>query len=243
MSKNIAIIFAGGVGQRMQNGALPKQFLELHGKPIIIYTLEKFQTNSQIDSIVVVCVSGWEDYLQKKLELFGITKVDKILTGGETAIKSQFIGLDYVQSQISEGEDDVVLLHDGVKPLIDKNTIDKNIESVHQNGSAITVVPAIETIGFKGESGKLERTFDRSKCVMARAPQSYYLSDIYNLHLRAQKDQRNDFVDSATMMQYYDHELYTVEGQTNNIKITTPTDFYIFRAILDAQENQQVFGG
>lgn len=243
MSKNVAIIFAGGVGQRMQNGALPKQFLELHGKPIIIYTLEKFQNDNNIDEIVIVCVKDWEGFLQKKLDLFGITKAVKILTGGASAIESQFIGIQYVKQHSAASDNTIVLLHDGVRPLVDQQTIDANIKSVQKNGSAITVVPAIETIGFSDHSGRLEKTVDRSKCVMARAPQSYYLKDIYEVHLRAQKDDKTDFIDSATMMQYYGHDLYTVEGGTNNIKVTTPTDFYIFRAILDAQENQQIFGG
>lgn len=243
MGKNVAIIFAGGVGQRMHNGALPKQFLELHGKPIIIYTLEKFESNPNISDIVIVCVKGWESFLQKKLSLFGITKVIKILTGGKSAIESQFIGIQYVNDLYEDDKETVVLLHDGVRPLVDEKTINKNIDSVRKNGSAITVVPAIETIGFSDDSGKLEKTVDRSKCVMARAPQSYFLSDIHQVHLLAKRENKSDFIDSATMMQYYGHKLYMVVGETNNIKVTTPTDFYIFRAILDAQENEQVFGG
>ncbi|MCV3324502.1 2-C-methyl-D-erythritol 4-phosphate cytidylyltransferase [Pediococcus ethanolidurans] len=241
---NYAIIFAGGVGRRMNNGSLPKQFLEVHGKPIIIYTLEKFDRNPLIDGVVVICVAGWEDYLQEKINLFGLNKICKILTGGKTAVKSQFIGIDYVKTNLVNDSDTVVLLHDGVRPLIDQKTIDANIKTVQLNGSAITTVPAIETIGISSESGDLERFVDRSKCVMARAPQSYHLDDVYTVHLKAQLEQKSDlFVDSATMMQYYGFALHTVEGNTENIKVTTQTDFYLFRAILDAREEQQMFGG
>lgn len=237
---NYAIIFAGGVGNRMQNGALPKQFLELNDKPIIIYTLEQFEYNDMIDGIIVVCVAGWEDYLQKKLDFFGITKVTKILTGGSSAIESQFIGLDFINN-LGEGNS-IVLLHDGVRPLIDQETITKNVECVQKNGSAITVVPAIETISFSGEEGKITKLIEREKCLMARAPQSYLLKNIYNAHLMAQKENRIDFIDSATMMEHYGFDLFTVEGSTSNIKVTTPTDYYIFKAIIDARSNQQVFG-
>ncbi|KRN21396.1 2-C-methyl-D-erythritol 4-phosphate cytidylyltransferase [Secundilactobacillus similis DSM 23365 = JCM 2765] len=222
----------------MHNGALPKQFLELHGKPIIIYTLEKFEQNENIDGIVVVCVKGWERYLRQKIELFNLKKVLKILTGGETAIESQFVGLEFVKNHVKNDAETVVLLHDGVRPLIDETTINKNIVSVQNNRSAITIVPAIETIGFSDTDGELDKFVDRSKCVMARAPQSYFLSDIYATHVKAQKEKKFEFVDSATMMQHYGFKLHTVLGNTNNIKVTTPTDFYIFRAILDAQESE-----
>lgn len=238
---NYAIIFAGGVGNRMKNGAMPKQFLELHNKPIIIYTLEKFERNSEIDQIIVVCVKGWEKYLQDKISLFGLKKVVKILTGGVTAVQSQFVGLQYIHD-LDNSSNAIVLLHDGVRPLIDDKTITKNVQSVRNNGNAITVVPAIETIGFISDNEKLDKFMDRSKCVMARAPQSYYLDDIYGTHLKAQAEGNESFVDSATMMQHYGTALCTVEGNTNNIKVTTPTDFFIFRAILDAEENQQIFG-
>ncbi|MCI1987547.1 MAG: 2-C-methyl-D-erythritol 4-phosphate cytidylyltransferase [Lactobacillus sp.] len=238
-----AVIFAGGVGRRMNNGALPKQFLEVHSKPIIIYTLEKFEHDDKIDGIVVICVSGWEDYLQEKLDQFGIKKVKQILTGGAEAIDSQFIGVQYVYTHLPHDAQTAVLLHDGVRPLIDTETIDANIATVHDKGTAITVVPAIETIGVGATQGKLDRFVDRSQCVLARAPQSYRLEALYQTFKQAQDEGRHDFIDSASMMQHYGVDLYTVAGSTDNIKVTTPTDFYIFRAILDARENSQIFGG
>lgn len=240
---NYAVIFAGGVGRRMNNGALPKQFLEVHGKPIIIYTLEKFEHDKNIDGIVAVCVAGWEDYLQKKAELFGITKLKVVLTGGKEAIDSQYIGVKYIIDHLDHDADTVVLLHDGVRPLIDQKTIDENITTVHEKGTAITAVHAIETIGVGVTDGKLDQFVDRSKCVMARAPQSYRVESLFETFTKAQASDHHEFVDSASMMQFYGNELYTVMGSTDNIKVTTPTDFYIFRAILDAQENSQIFGG
>lgn len=175
---------------------------------------------------------------------FQYQKGEKVLTGGKTAIESQFIALDYVKKDLKQDpEKTYVLLHDGVRPLIDQDTINKNIECVHQHGTAVTVVPAIETIAISGENHSIDELMDRSKCVMARAPQSYLLTNIYRAYSKAQEDEDNTFIDSATMMMHYGYELYTVEGTTNNIKVTTPIDFYIFKAILDAEPNKQVFGG
>lgn len=239
-----AVIFAGGVGRRMHNGALPKQFLELNDKPIIIYTLEQFERNPQIDGIVVVCVSGWEEYLREKIGFFGLKKVKIVLTGEKTAFESQFVGINYVREHLSEDDSDTfVLLHDGVRPLVDQNTINKNIECVHENSSAITVVPAIETIAIRTEDGSIQDLLNRANCMMARAPQSYRLSVLDTVYNEALSDNNLDFIDTATMMNHYRYQLSTVTGGTDNIKVTTPTDYYIFKAIMDAKSNEQIFGG
>ena len=137
--------------------------------------------------------------------------------------------------------DSVVLIHDGVRPLIDEDTISNNIESVKANGSAITVSPAIETIAVKTETGEIGEIIERSKVEMARAPQSFFLADILEAHEKAKKDGIS-FIDSASLMRHYGHKLFTVEGLPENIKITTPNDFYTFRALVDARENSQIFG-
>ncbi|NLR09052.1 MULTISPECIES: 2-C-methyl-D-erythritol 4-phosphate cytidylyltransferase [Lactobacillaceae] len=241
---NYAIVFAGGVGRRMNNGALPKQFLELNNKPIIIYTLEQFEMNNNVDGIIVVCVSGWKEYLRKKIDLFGLKKVKKILTGGSSALESQFVGVRYIKENlVVNGKDTYVLLHDGVRPLVDQETINSNIKDVKIYGSAITVVPAIETIAISSTNSKISKLLNRDDCLMARAPQSYRLDKLWRTYLEAKNDENLSFIDSATMMQTYGCELHTVLGKTNNIKVTTPVDFYIFKAIMDARMNEQVFGG
>ena len=133
------------------------------------------------------------------------------------------------------------MIHDGVRPLVDEETISRNIESVKVHGTGITVTPAIETITVKTDTGEIGQIIERSKVEMARAPQSFYLRDILDAHKKAEAEGK-DFIDSASMMQYYGHALYTVEGSPENIKITTPNDFYTFRALVDARENSQIFG-
>ncbi len=236
---NIAVVFAGGTGKRMHTKSKPKQFLELHNKPILVYTLEKFQYHSQIDGIVLVVLDEWIPYCQTLIERFQLTKVKAVVAGGGTAISSQRNGL--MKAAELFPDDSVVLIHDGVRPLIDEETITSNIESVLNHGTAITVTPAIETITIKNETGEIGQIIERSKVEMARAPQSFILRDILEAHRKTVEDGK-EFIDSASMMQYYGHALYPVEGSPANIKITTPSDFYIFRALVDAEEESQIFG-
>lgn len=238
---NIAIIFAGGTGKRMNTKAVPKQFLELHGKPVIIYTLEQFENHPEIDQIILVCLSSWIDYAKKLLRKFQITKVTSVVPGGLSGQESIFHGIDTAYRQ-SQDKKDIVLIHDGVRPMINQETITKCLSCVKKNGNAITTTPAIETIFVNGNNGQVGKIFNRSDCAMARAPQCFYLQDIYGAHLKAQSEQRNDFIDSAMLMQHYGADLYMVDGPVENIKITTPTDFYLFRALLDAKENMQIVG-
>ncbi len=236
-----ALIFAGGTGKRMNTKTLPKQFLELHGKPIIIHTIEHFESHPEIKDIVVVCVDDWLDYCKDLLAKFNIKKVSQIVPGGETGQMSIFNGLEALREKY-QGNDDYVLIHDGVRPLIDEEIISKNIESVKKYGTAITVKPVIETVVQVDEEDIINNVIERSTCQTAVAPQSFLLSEIYSLHMRAQAEKLFDMTDSATLARYFGLPLHTVMGGSENIKITTPSDFYIFRAIYEARENAQIFG-
>ena len=241
--KNIAVIFAGGSGVRMNTRSKPKQFLELRGKPIIIYTLELFDNHPLIDGIVVVCLESWIPFLKKMLKKFEINKVVKIVSGGDSGQDSIYRGLCAVEDYCKDkGEENaVVLIHDGVRPLIVDETITRNIEKVHEKGSAITVVPAIETFVIKKEEGQMVIP-DRSSCLLARAPQSFYLKDILSIHRKNKENGNITFIDSCSMMSYFGYKMATIEGPMENIKITTPTDYFIFRAMVEVHENQQIFG-
>lgn len=238
---NTAVIFAGGIGRRMNSKALPKQFLKLYGKEIIVYTLEHFENHPQIDHIVVACVEEWIPFLKDLTEKYRLDKVAKIVPGGETGQDSIYAGLE-AASGLSDGEEQIVLIHDGVRPLIDEQVITDCIRSVKEKGSAITVAPAIETIIRVDENRQVSETIERADCLMARAPQCFYLSDIMKAHGKAQEEGRHDFIDSASIMKHYGYSLSTVDGPVENIKITTPMDFYTFRALFEARESSQLFG-
>jgi len=237
---NIGVIFAGGIGQRMKTTKRPKQFLEMHGKPIIIYTLEIFENHPEIDAIVVSCVADWIPYLNELLERFRITKVKKVVHGGETGQMSIYNGL-VAAKEIAGEEKSIVLIHDGVRPLIDGTVITNNIESVKANGSAITSAIVKETIMVVKDDNSIDYVPDRAHSRVAKAPQSFWLHEILEVHYRAQKEGIKDFIDSCTMMKFYGHNLFLIDGPYENIKITTPDDFYTMRALLDAKENAQIY--
>lgn len=229
----------------MHTKSRPKQFLDLNGKPIIIYTLELFDNHPGIDAIVVACIESWIPFLEKQLRKFEINKVVKIVPGGESGQASIYNGLcaaeAYIKSKNVDSEDTSVLIHDGVRPLITEETITDNINKVAEVGSCITCIPATETLVVKQHDGSLEIP-SRADSLIARAPQSFLLSDILTAHRRAIDEKKNDFIDSCTMMSHYGYRLGTIIGPMENIKITTPTDFFVLRAMVKVHEDQQIFG-
>lgn len=238
--RNIALIFAGGSGTRMNSEGKPKQFLVLHGKEIIIHTIEKFENHNEVDAIVVVCVEEWMDHMRRILDKFQIKKVRWIVPGGGTGQESIFNGLKAISTHCNS--DSLVLVHDGVRPMIDERLISENIAVARAKGSAITVSPAIETVVSVNGDNKIDDIRDRSICFHAKAPQTFRFEDIWSAHQNAISEGLNNMVDSASLLKYYGHELHTVIGSAENIKITNPGDFYMFRALYEAKENSQIFG-
>jgi len=237
--KNIALIFAGGSGQRMNSGATPKQFLKLYNKEIIIHTIEKFENHNEIDAIVVVCIESWIDYLKKALQKHKIEKVVKIVPGGDSGQSSIYNGLKAINEYSQES---YVLVHDGVRPLITPELISDNIHTAREKGTAISSSPAIETIVYTDKNNNIDSITDRSKCMYAKAPQTFKFEELWNAHKKAKEEKLDDFIDSASMMMHYGHQLSIVMCSPENIKITTPGDYYIFKALYEARENSQIFG-
>lgn len=236
---NNVLIFAGGSGTRMNSRARPKQFLQFYGKELIIHTLENFQNHNEIDNIVVVCIEDWIPYLNKLLVKYQMDKVKVVVSGGKTGQESIYKGLRAIKTFATE--DSIVLVHDGVRPFVNETLISACIASVREHGSAITVVPAIETI-VQQENGKITSITDRSKSFHAKAPQCFLLGELLAAHEKAVSDGKTNMIDSASLMKEYGHDLYTVQGNFDNIKITTPADFYTFKALYEVREQQQIFG-
>lgn len=233
------LIFAGGSGQRMNSRSKPKQFLEMHGKPIIIYTLEHFEYHEEVDDIVVVCIEGWIEELRGILRRYGITKVSEIIPGGETGHDSICYGLEAMKE--SSADDDIILIHDGVRPLINEELISLNIEAVRKYGNAITAEAVRESVVRCEDGERISEVPPRSQMYVAKAPQSFYYKDIMELYKKAEKDGIKS-IDSSHLCSKYDVSMHIVKSTKNNLKITEPADYYIYRALYEAMEGQQIFG-
>lgn len=233
---NTALIFAGGIGSRM-GSETPKQFLEWNGKAVIIHTINVFERHPGIDEIVIACKEDWIDYTKELILKEGIRKVVSIVPGGKTALDSQYNGLKEIK-RLHPAEKTVVLIHDGVRPLLDADTVQRNIDTAWAYGNAITVTKAIETVIKIDNEGAVEEILDRDFCRMAKAPQSFLLDEILCVHEKAIRDGKHDFIDSASMMMHYGCTLHTVMGMPENIKITTPSDYYMFLGISKNREEK-----
>lgn len=237
---NNVVIFAGGIGSRM-GSSLPKQFLKVDSKPIIIHTIEKFSKHKSIDNIIVVCKEEYIELCRKMINKFNINKVCAVIAGGATGQQSIYNGLNYLVNNICVKDEDIVLIHDGVRPVIGEGLISKSIECVKKNGSSIAVSKAIETVIKISIDGKIVETIDRSLCRNAKAPQCFYLKDIWRVHQLALRDGKKDSIDSATLMSSYGYTLHTTECASENIKITTPNDYYMFKALYVAKKEGKYY--
>ncbi|MBQ7755789.1 MAG: 2-C-methyl-D-erythritol 4-phosphate cytidylyltransferase [Oscillospiraceae bacterium] len=238
---NIAIIFAGGSGVRMGAG-IPKQFLEINGKPVIVHTLDLFENHREIDKIYISVLKDYIPYMQKLVNRFNLTKVSGIVAGGETGQDSIYNALSKAREE--NPGDSIVLIHDGVRPWITYETISRNIAGVKENGNAITCTACFETILMSTNGKKVETVPYRKDTFAAQAPQSFYLDDILDAHEQVRKTENryDNLVDSCTLIKSIGREAFMVEGNRGNIKVTTPEDVYMYRALLQYKENEQAFG-
>lgn len=237
---NIAVIFAGGVGSRMHTKDKPKQFLEIHGKPVIVHTLTHFQQHPGIDAITVACVAEWIPYLEQLVSRYHLDKVRSIVPGGETGQLSIYNGLKAAE-KLAAGEKSIVLIHDGVRPLITRELITRNIADVERYGSSITGSIVKETIIETADDGSIKTVPDRAHSRVAKAPQCFLLDDILSVQEQAIAKGETNHIDSCTLMHAYGRPLHMTDGPYENIKITTPDDFYTMRAILSAREDSQLY--
>lgn len=235
-----ALIFAGGTGKRMNSRAKPKQFLELHGKSVIIYTVEIFEKHPEVDDITIVCLEGWIGELEYQLKKNLIQKVKVIVPGGATGHESIALGLEAMKDIASD--DDIVLIHDGVRPLITDKIISENIEAVKKYGSAITAAPAAETVVEACEAPdlRISSVTERGHTYTAKAPQSFLYGEILEAY-RKSKEEGFLAIDSAHLLNHQGRDdLHIVPCSRHNLKITEPADYYIFRALYEAMENEQI---
>ena len=232
---NYALLTAGGNGTRM-NLDVPKQFLCVHDKPILIYTLECFQKHPDINGIIVVCLDGWHDILKAYAKQYNITKLHWIVSGGINGQASIKSGLDELSKYISE--DDIVLVHDGNRPIVIQDVISDAIVKCKKYGSAIAHVPCTEAIFVKSDSEMediySDKVLERSNLIRTQTPHAFKLKKLLWAHKEAEKLGINNSVASCTLMADLGESVFFSIGSELNFKITTKEDLQMFRALIDA---------
>lgn len=230
---NIGLIIAGGVGARMHM-ATPKQFMVVREKPILVYTLEAFQNNASIDAIAVVCLHGWEEMVWKYARKYHITKLKWMAPGGATGMESLRNGMEVLRENCSL--DDIVVIHDAVRPLVSDDIINSNIAGVIQNGNAVTCIPATEAL-LKSEDGEIsEEEIDRDTIQRTQTPQSLYLSKFIEIHEKAKERGITNVVATCSLLVALGEAVHIVSGEGTNFKITTQEDIELMEAYLICRE-------
>lgn len=232
--KNIALIIAGGVGARM-NQDIPKQFLNVYDKPIIIYTLEAFQKHPNIDAIEVVCLDGWHDILKAYAKQFGITKLENVVSGGINGQDSIRNGLFDLASRHKD-KDDIVLIHDAIRPMVSADIISDSIHVCRKYGNAITVIPCSAAMLKTYDSTTSAEQVPRDNLKSTQTPQTFFLNEIVEVHKEALEKGITNSVASCTLYIELGRTVYMSIGSEKNLKITTAEDIEIFMALLHAKK-------
>lgn len=236
---NIAILTAGGIGSRTHQD-LPKQFITVDNKPIIIYTLEAFQQHPNIDEIYVACLEGWEAVLSAYAKQFNITKLKQIVIGGATGQASIYNAMRAVSEAYSDTSDINVLIHDGNRPMVSQDIITDNIVKQKMYGSAVTVIPTTEVV-FVSQDGQISNeALNREELWRTQTPHAYKFDELWKVHNQAIKDGVTNTAASCSLMQKYGYTTYFSKGSEKNIKITTLEDIEIFKALLNARNDSWI---
>lgn len=233
--KNIAIILAGGIGSRM-GGIMPKQFLSLNDKPVIIHTLENFQRNKNIDGIIIVCIKDWIAHLKEILDEYKISKVLDIIEGGATGHDSTRNGIFSLRNTLSA--DDFIIIHDAARPILPQAAIDGMLNVAHNKGNASLAIPCYETVIYTDNGKDGNKQLDRSKLMRIQTPQAYKFGPIVELYERAESENKHDFVYADLVLVYYGQTVYFSKGFTNNIKITRQEDIPLCKALMEFSEEE-----
>lgn len=231
---NVAVVIAGGVGSRMGMD-VPKQFITIDNKPILIYTLECFQNHPMIDHIELVCIDGWQETASRYAEKYGISKLREIVTGGQTGQESIRNGVYALKGFCSA--DDTVIIHDGIRPLVDESVLSDVIVKCKKYGNAVTSLPYNEQIFIKDDDYSTTRYIPRESIMRVSTPQAYRFELLYEKYQEA-FEKKIGIYGSAytnTMMADLGVRLYFASGSDKNIKLTTPDDLALFKGYLKAR--------
>ncbi|MBE6792485.1 MAG: 2-C-methyl-D-erythritol 4-phosphate cytidylyltransferase [Ruminococcaceae bacterium] len=231
---NIGLIIAGGVGARMHQN-IPKQFLTVEERPVIVYTMEAFQRHSDIDVIAVVCVEGWEQVLWAYANQFNITKLKHIIPGGKNGQDSIRNGVYELEKHYSP--DDIVLIHDAIRPMVSQEILSDCIVKTQQHDCAIAVIPCAEAMVVTDDGEQSAESYPRDNLKRTQTPQGFKIGKICDLHRRALEAGITNSVASVTLMIEMGETVYFSAGSEKNIKLTTVEDIDIFKALLHVRRS------
>lgn len=228
---NIALIIAGGVGNRMGQD-IPKQFMYIEDCPVVIRTLQAFEKHPQIDAIAVVCLQGWETILQSYANQYRITKLKHIFPGGENGQSSIRNGI-YGLHQFGYGDTDLVLIHDAVRPLISQEIISSNIATCLRHGNAITSIRCAEAILESTDHQSSDSSIPRDKLFRTQTPQTFPLGELVKAHQEAlEKGITNSVATCTLMVELGGRTLHIAPGEERNIKLTNTEDIELYKSLL-----------
>lgn len=230
---NIAMIIAGGVGLRSHQD-IPKQFINVNNKPIIIYTLEAFQEHPNIDAIEVVCLEGWHDIVKAYAKQFGITKLENVVNGGITGQDSIRNGLYDIAKRYHE-DNDIVIIHDAIRPMVSAEIISDNIRVCREKGNATSVIPCTSVMLKTEDSIASNEQIPRENLKITQTPQSYFINELIEVHKEAVKKDLLPAISSCALYVEMGKEVYLSAGSEKNIKITTSEDIEIFSALVQLE--------
>ena len=231
----IAILTAGGIGSRTHQD-LPKQFISVNNKPIIVYTLEAFQNHPSIDEIYVACLEGWNMVLDAYAKQFNISKLKRIVTGGATGQASIYNAMAAIHEDHAE-DNIVVLVHDGNRPMVSQDIITDNIVKQKQYGSAVTAIPVTEVVFVSKDGENSTTVLNRDELWRTQTPHAYRFNELWDVHCKAVADGVTNTAASCSLMQKYGYTTYFSKGSEKNIKITTVEDIEVFKALLNAKND------
>lgn len=226
---NIVLLTAAGTGSRTKQ-FIPKQFLSIKDKPIILYTMERFQNHPDIDKIVVVCLKGWEDYVKCHAKQYNMSKLTEVVRGGETGYESIINGLSAIKKDGKEN--DIILIHDGNRPGVSAQTISDCIKVSKEKGSAITYIPTNEVV--YNTSSETPKLLNRDNIIRTQTPHGANLKYMLEIYDRAQKENvPSSVVAFCSLLSAFNQKINFVMGSEKNFKITYKEDIDLFRGLVE----------
>ena len=236
MDMNVAVIIAGGSGHRMGQD-IPKQFINVYDKPVIIYTLEGFQKHPKIDAIEVVCIDGWHDVLWAYAKQFNISKLKWVILGGKTGQESIRNGVYHLEGKVKDN--DIVIIHDGIRPLVDETVLTDVILKAEKYGNGVTSLPYNEQIFVIDDEISTTKYIPRETLRRVSTPQAYKFGKLNWGYRKAFKEEIGIYGSSYTntMMVELGERLYFAAGSDKNIKLTTKDDLEMFKAYLKSDKD------